>query len=270
PEQARRAAQSTLARVRLGEDPQGEKTAKRAAPSVADLIDAFIVRHVEKHCKPSTGEGYKVALAHLRREHGPMKAAALTRGQVAALHARLSERTAGHGGPYAANRFLAIVSKLFSWGIEAGLLPDNHVNPARRIKKNRERRSETFLKGDQLARLGEVLCLGETEGLPWQGNYNSKHLVKEENRRTGLDPFAVAAIRLLILTGARLREILDAQWQHVNFERGILFLPDSKTGRKPVYLSAPALEVLASLPRMQGNPHIIAGMKYGAPKADLK
>jgi integrase len=85
-----------------------------------------------------------------------------------------------------------------------------------------------------------------------------------------LDPFAIAAIRLLILTGARLREILDAQWQQVDFERGILFLPDSKTGRKPIYLSAPAIQVLASLPRLEVNPHIIAGLKDGAPRADLK
>ena len=84
-----------------------------------------------------------------------------------------------------------------------------------------------------------------------------------------LDPFAVAAIRLLILTGARLREILDAQWSYVDFERGILFLPDSKTGRKPVYSSAAAQAVLAALPRIEGNPHIIAGAKDGAPRADL-
>jgi integrase len=109
-----------------------------------------------------------------------------------------------------------------------------------------------------------------SEGLPWRGEYESKHTPKEANRRTVLDPFAVAAIRLLILTGARLREILDAQWQHVDFERGVIFLPDSKTGRKPVYLNAPALEVLSGLPRIEGNPHIIAGMKDGAPRADLK
>src|ERR1700736_3796223 len=67
-----------------------------------------------------------------------------------------------------------------------------------------------------------------------------------------------------------MRHALDAQWQHVDFERGILFLPDSKTGRKPVYLSAPAMQSLASLSRLEGNPHIVAGMKDGAPRADLK
>ncbi|MBM3642389.1 MAG: site-specific integrase, partial [Alphaproteobacteria bacterium] len=97
----------------------------------------------------------------------------------------------------------------------------------------------------------------------------AKHAPKSANRRVKLDAFAVAAIRLLLLTGARLREILGAKWEQVDFERGILFLPDSKTGRKPIYLSAAAQAVLASLPRVDGNPHIIAGAKEGAPRADL-
>jgi integrase len=98
----------------------------------------------------------------------------------------------------------------------------------------------------------------------------ASHAPKAEKRRRTLDPFAVAAIRLLILTGARLREILHARWEHVDFERGILLLPDSKTGKKPVYLSAAALTILSTLPRIAGNPHIISGEQVGAPRADLK
>ena len=71
------------------------------------------------------------------------------------------------------------------------------------------------------------------------------------------------------VSGARLREILHAEWSQVDFERGVVFLPDSKTGKKPVYLSAAAQAVLASLPRIEGNPHIVAGAKEGAPRADL-
>jgi hypothetical protein len=71
-------------------------------------------------------------------------------------------------------------------------------------------------------------------------NPKAKHAPKADKRRVMLDPFAVAAIRLLIFTGARLREILDARWSHLDFERGAIFLPDSKTGKKPVYLSAAA------------------------------
>jgi integrase len=127
-----------------------------------------------------------------------------------------------------------------------------------------ERYPERFLTSDELARLGAVLAEGETAGLL------SKATPTTKNQRVRLDLFAVAAIRLLILTGARLREILDAQWSQVDLERGILFLADSKTGRKPVYLSAAAQAVLASLPRIESNPYIIAGAKDGAPRADLK
>ncbi len=206
-------------------------------------------------------------LARLVSAHGNMKAEALTRANVAILHQSMANT------PFAANRFLAAVSKCFSWGAQRGLLPDDHINPAVRIERYREHRRERFLTSNELARLGDALRDGETIGLPYEvdeSKLNAKHAPKAENRRAKLDPFATAAIRLLILTGARLREILHAKWEHVDFERGILFLPDSKTGRKPVYLSAPACQVLASLPRLDGNPYIIAGLKDGAPRADLK
>ena len=110
-------------------------------------------------------------------------------------------------------------------------------------------------------------------GLPSQVDetrLGEKHAADPSKRRPKLDPFAMAAIQLLILTGAGLREILHARWEHVDLGRGMIFLPDSKTGKKPIYLSAPALAVTAELPRVQGNPFIIAGAKNGAPRADLK
>jgi integrase len=85
-----------------------------------------------------------------------------------------------------------------------------------------------------------------------------------------VDPFAVAAIRLLIFTGARVSEILNARWDQVDFDRGILFLSDSKTGAKPIYLSTAAVAVLSDLPRFHGTPYIIAGAKTGEARTDLK
>jgi integrase len=72
------------------------------------------------------------------------------------------------------------------------------------------------------------------------------------------------------MTGARLREILHAKWRDVDSERGMIHLPDSKSGRKPIYLSAAALAVLNDLPRRADNPFIIPGAKRGAHRADLK
>jgi integrase len=266
PDQARRAAADILAQVRLGADPAAAKTERRNAVTVANLIDTFVAEHINAKLKVRTGETYRIGLARLREVHGSIKADALTRGQLASLHAKMRET------PYAANRALSAWAKMFSWAEGRGLVPEGH-NPARRIERYREEGRERFLLSDELARLGDTLRLAETEGLPWDADDtgpNAKHLAKPENRRVKLDPFAVAAIRLLILTGARLREILNAQWSQVDLERGIIFLPDSKTGRKPIYLSAAAQAVLASLPRIAGSRHIIAGAKQGAPRADLK
>ena len=83
-----------------------------------------------------------------------------------------------------------------------------------------------------------------------------------------MEPAAVAAIRLLIFTGARLREILDLKWEHVDLERGLAFLPDSKTGRKTLVFSTAAEAVLRSLKRE--GPYVITGLLAGEPRVDLK
>ena len=111
----------------------------------------------------------------------------------------------------------------------------------------------------------------ETVGLPWDldtDKPNAKHAPRIENRRTVFAPSAVAAVRLLLLTGCRLREILHLQWSHVDFERGMLFLPDSKTGRKPVVLNAPSIAILAALPRC--GLYVVPGNDPSRPRHDLQ
>ena len=80
---------------------------------------------------------------------------------------------------------------------------------------------------------------------------------------------AVAAIRLLLLTGCRKSEILSLQWQDVDLEAGDLRLRDSKTGPRAVPLSPPAVRVLAELPRVPGNPWVIPGRKPGTHMTNL-
>ena len=63
-------------------------------------------------------------------------------------------------------------------------------------------------------------------------------------------PYAVAAVKLLVFTGARLGEVLGLKWEWIDFERGEARLPDSKTGAKTLHLPPPALAVLAALPRL--------------------
>ncbi len=208
PDQARKAAADMLAKARLGGDPAEDKAKRREALSVASLCEAFTVEHIETKVKPLTRQAHSIALARLCDAYGSQKAEAITRSKLAALHSEMRDK------PFAANRSLAVWGKLFSWAGSRGLIPADH-NPARGIERYREQGRERFLTTDELMRLGAALSEGETEGLPWDVDGTkpkAKHLAKPENRRVKLDPFAVAAIRLLILTGARLREILHAQW----------------------------------------------------------
>ena len=71
------------------------------------------------------------------------------------------------------------------------------------------------------------------------------------------------ALRLLMLTGCRLSEILTLRWEDVRLEANEIQLRDSKTGPRVVPLSPAAARVLAGLPRVAANPWVIVGRKPG-------
>ena len=81
---------------------------------------------------------------------------------------------------------------------------------------------------------------------------------------------AVTAIRLLVLTGARLSEVLTLRWKDVDLERKLIRLENSKTGIRSVYLNLPAIELLRDLPRIEENPFVIHGQKDGSPLVNLQ
>ena len=175
----------------------------------------------------------------------------------------------GRTRPVAANRVLAALSSLFSYGAEQAILPEM-FNPARGVEKFREAARERFLNLAELERLGAAIHEAETTGVPWvvdEEKPTSKHTPKTE-RITRLSPFAGAAIRLLLFTGCRLREILHLRWTDVDIERGMLNLSDSKTGRKSVILNSAALAVIGALPRL--GDYVIQGEQPDKPRSDLK
>ena len=158
---------------------------------------------------------------------------------------------------------LATLSKMFNMAERWGLRPVG-TNPCRGLEKYRERPRRRYLSGEELGRLGATLATAERDGaLPVPG------LEGPQERRRSVDLFAVAAIRLLLFTGARLSEILTLRWDVVDLERACLRLGDSKTGQKDVHLNAPALAVLAALPRVDGCPYVIAGRLADRPRPDL-
>ena len=125
--------------------------------------------------------------------------------------------------PVAADRSMPILSVIMREAERMGMRPEGS-NPCRGIKRYRRKGRERFLSEDEVRRL-------------------SARLTAHENRR----PQQVAVIRLLLLTGCRKSEILTLQWP--DYRDGHLFLRDSKTGPRTVWLSEPARAVLDGLER---------------------
>ncbi|NVK45943.1 MAG: tyrosine-type recombinase/integrase [Rhodobacteraceae bacterium] len=289
PEQARSAAKDMLANVRLGADPAAERAEARASETISEIAVEWLSRHVDPKRKESTARLYRSVLdTHILPAIGNRKAVTLTRSDVAKLHSMIARKATGakkpgakrtaaqktRGGPTIANRALAVLKAMFSWAIDLGLLPEGLTNPASGVEAFKEKGRERFLSSGEMQRLGDALTLAESEGLPWrvdESKPGAKHLPSPEKRRSHFDVHSVAAIRLLLLTGARVREILDLQWAHVDFQRGMLRLPDSKTGAKVIVLGRAALALLDGLPRI--GRFVIAstsaGTKEEKPRADV-
>jgi integrase len=264
PERARTRAKVILGAVAHGHDPANQKTAERGTPTVAELADRFMAEHVKAKRKGRTAEFYQDILDRIVKPAlGTTKADKLTRIQVGRLHSSLAETR------FQANRVLAVVGSMYAFAGRAGIVPEG-TNPARGIHKFEESRRERFLTSEELERLGTAIREGETGGIPWtvdESEPTAKHVPKAK-RFTKIAPCAAAALRLLLFTGCRLREILHLRWEHVDLERGCLFLPDSKSGRKTVILNAPALAVFNAMERV--GPYVVPGDEVQQPRHDLK
>lgn len=241
---ARDRARLELAKVIEGEDPLAQRRDAADEEVMADLAKRYIAEHAEVKKKPKSVQGDKQMLRdYVLPKLGHLKVSEVTRRDVASLHHGLHEK------PYAANRVLALVSKMLNLAEKWGLRPDGS-NPCRHVEKFKEKKRERYLSQDEFRRLARALVKAEKTGSE--------------------DGYAIAAIRLLILTGCRLREILHLRWKDVDLEAGCLRLPDSKTGAKTVFLSEGACEVLTSIPKVQGNPWVIVGRMPNSHRSDLK
>ena len=252
PEQARREVRKLLGAIAAGADPASHRKAEARAMTLAALCDLYLAEGAS-HKKPLTLKADRGRIRnHIVPLLGSLRIDRIARADVERM---VRDVTAGRtavpkpdrpylgtlarGGRGTAAQALAVLGAVMSFAVARGLREDN---PVRGVKKPPGRRMERFLSEAETARLGEAL---------------------EAEAKATNDPYPAAAIRLLLLTGARRSEILGLNWTWVDYERAMIFLPDSKTGKKPIYLNAPALEVLANLPHQVGNPHVICGRRDG-------
>ena len=212
-DEARMRATALLAAIRRGEDPP-------AAPeeTVFDAVAEEVFRRYGRNWKPRT---VAVNRSYYRNQILPWfrgrQIADITHRDVKEWFASL------HATPVAADRSAPILSVIMRQAEVYGYRPEDS-NPCTGIRRYRRQGRERFLSGREIRRLVTVLARHETTC-----------------------PLYTAVIRLLLLTGCRKSEILWLSWN--DYREGKLFLRDSKTGPRTVWLSFAARDVLNRLPR---------------------
>ena len=248
PDEARQRASKALGRVADGEDPSATRHALRADLTVSKLIDTYLAKgpadkpakkaaswamdasNLRRHASPLLG---KRTLAELTADDIQKFQRDVTDGKTKAdVRTRKRGRALVKGGPAAATRATRVLAAMLEWARKRKFRADN---PAKDVKLSKPTKRERFLSAAELARLGEAFTTAEQQGL---------------------NPSSLAVLRLLVLTGARKNEVASLKWEHVDFERAALRLPDSKTGAKIVPLGAPALTLLNRLPRKKDSPWV--------------
>ena len=205
-EQARQRAALIIARVKAGEDPIPAPLAQKPepGPTVADLAGRYMREHLAVRCKPATAETARTAMErHIVPALGRLTLAAVEGEQVMRLHGGLSAT------PAMANLAVDTLSRMFTMAEAWGMVPDG-ANPCGVVTRYKARKRERFLTDAEFRRLGRVLAGAVAEG--------------------GVSAHAVAALRLLMVTGCRCNEILTLRWEDVDFGANEIRLRDSKTG----------------------------------------
>lgn len=249
---AREEAKALKQRVDRGEDPMADIIAGRDAKSVSDLCAKFLEEHSERKNREQTTANYKGIIDRwIKPKLGSRKVVDITYSDIEDRHAKVTKEA----GPYAANRMIAIMSKMFNLAIKWKYRADN---PVKGIERNQEIKRHRYLTGDEITALLAALNAHE-------------------------DKQAANIVRLLLLTGARRGEVLNATWDQFDLEAGIWTKPGATTKQKTehrVPLSAPARQLLseiladeqarASAKDRELAPWVFPGRVKGGPREGIK
>lgn len=226
-EQAKQAAQTLRAKVVLGENPSADKAELKKMPTLAEFAYERYLPYVKGY-KRSWQKDESILKLHIIPRFGRLHLDEITTRDVSLFHLSLPSK--GYA-PGTANCILVLLRYMFNlarkWDFDL-------KNPATGISKLEENNiQQRYLNPEETQRL--YGCLQES------GNTQLKYIVP-----------------LLLLTGCRKRELLDAQWAHVDIERRTWRIPLSKSGKaRHVPLSSGVLAILAQLPRFEGCPYLV-------------
>ena len=233
--EARAMAGRELVAIRAGgADPVRDRQAAKDAPTVADGLDRFFGDYAPRRI--ADGLISERTVYDYRKQSGRTIRPRLGSIKIANVSRHDIERALANTAPVQRNRQLALLSRLFNLWQRWEWCEPAH-NPARLIEKTREEPRDRVLVPSEIAALGAALSELDS-------------------------PFTAGALRFLVLTGWRTGEALSLRWENVNMEVGEVLLTSTKTGRDRRTVGGAALEIVASLPRINRNPFVFAGA-YG-------
>jgi integrase len=276
PDQARNVAEKLRGGIRNNVDPGAAKRKTIADQRAAVTIKQLCQRYRE-NSPPKKSSTLATVEGRIVRHIVPLLGSKLVRDVTAADVRRFMAAIAAGktkvdiktgkrgraivtGGKGTATRTVGLLGGIFSYAVMEGYRADN---PVRGIKRYPDHKAERFLSSVELKTLGDVLAAAERAWHIYEASERAwraggERGAKPKKPETAENPTALTAIRLLLFTGCRKSEILTLKWEHVDFERQCLRLPDSKNGGpKTVPLGAPALALLSGLTRIDGNSYVL-------------
>ena len=253
---ARERAKELRRQVDRGLDPAGNKRERREAPTVQDLIDRYIDDHLPKKSQnPTRVSDEKSMLAEIGRHLGKhTKVVDVHGGDVREMHRKISGSIGRAGKPRSvrANRILTVCSKMFSLSLvpRAGeTLPWRNAvlgNPCKGIERNHEEGKERFFSQAELAAISDALA--QYPGV------------------------AADCVRLIMLTGCRPSEAMQATWSEFDSEPGFWIKPSAHVKQRKTHklpLSPAAIELVERLRKKRAGKWVFPGDKPGEHLAAL-
>lgn len=219
-ENARGIAREHAVRVARGDDPAAARRAERQGDTLADMVAHYCDEYgrVVGLKARTVHDARQVLVAHALPKFGRVRIADFRPADIRKIHGDAHGRV----GPYQANRLLAALSRIFNLAVEQEM---RTTNPCKGVRKFPEQERWRNLSTEEVGRLLEA-C----DRCPHREGAN--------------------AVRLLLFTGARLQEVLKAEWKMFDLSAGVWEKPSSHTKTKRLHrleLAGPSLELLRKM-----------------------
>lgn len=239
-DRARSAAERLRSQVVLGEDPAAAKMVKRSIPTVAELYRDTYLPYLRSYRRNMQSD-FSFHHTHLLPRFGSKHLDEITQADV--IDAQQSMLKVGYA-PGTANKFVVQLRYMYNVAKKLGI-PGAEFNPAAGVKQYQVQGRERFLNQEEIQRLRVAVQQSQSKQLKY-------------------------IVALLLMLGCRKSELLNAKWEHIDFEQRSWKVPLSKSGKtRHIPLSVAAVQLFKELPRWKNCPYVLPNPKTLKPLVDI-